>query len=167
MGTSTPDLQLYKPDRADFVSVLTDLNANMDKLDAFAVDIKAGPDIFAANGSADLTMAVGAAADIVGASVSFTLLANAQVKVQCVYDARLTVIGTGYFYGEYAVNGVTSGRKAINTFPAAETRTFPCLNEKLNLTPGPYIIKLQGHKDSAPGTAQLMGGSHLIVTVYR
>jgi hypothetical protein len=167
MGTSTPELQLYRPDRFDFVSVLTDLNANMDKLDAFATDIKAGPDIFPANGSGDLTMATGAPVDIAGASVSFTLLANAQVTVSVVYDARLTVIGTGYFYGEYAVNGVTSGRKAIHTFPAAETRTFSALNEKLNLTPGPYIIKLQGHKDNAGGTAQLMGGSHLLVTVYR
>lgn len=40
-GTSTPLLQLYKPDPNDFVSVLTDLNANMDKVDAYALGAQA------------------------------------------------------------------------------------------------------------------------------
>lgn len=42
MGTSTPDLILYKPDDGELVDVEVHLNDNMDKIDAFATAVKAG-----------------------------------------------------------------------------------------------------------------------------
>ncbi len=36
MGSSTQNLELYKPDRTDYVSVVTDINLNMEKIDNFA-----------------------------------------------------------------------------------------------------------------------------------
>lgn len=41
-GTSTPSLQLYKPDRLDNINVLTDLNANSDKIDTAVGGLKLG-----------------------------------------------------------------------------------------------------------------------------
>lgn len=40
MGSSTQHLNLYKPDRTDYVSVITDLNNNFDKIDDFAEDVE-------------------------------------------------------------------------------------------------------------------------------
>lgn len=39
MGTSTAELNLYKPDDTELVDVETHLNDNMDKIDAFAADL--------------------------------------------------------------------------------------------------------------------------------
>ena len=38
-GTNTPNLNLYKPSRTDNVSVIADLNDNMDKIDTFAGNV--------------------------------------------------------------------------------------------------------------------------------
>lgn len=38
-GTNTPNLNLYKPNRTDNVSVIADLNDNMDKIDTFAGNV--------------------------------------------------------------------------------------------------------------------------------
>jgi hypothetical protein len=111
-------------------------------------------------------------ADIGGATVTFTTFtANAIAEVTCNFDFRLTVLGTGYCYGEFAVDGSTHAKKALFVYQSVETRAPGSFTIPVTLvSTGSHTIKLQTHKDAATGTgtAYMTGGSvtGIIVTVY-
>jgi hypothetical protein len=123
------------------------------------------PRTFEASTSADLTLGT-ASADATGGSVSFTLTATSIVIVACTFDMRLTVLGTGYCYGQFAVDGVTNGASSLFVAQSVETRVNMARTERLSLAAGAHTIKLQGRKDSSSGTALICAGSTLVVTVY-
>jgi hypothetical protein len=113
-----------------------------------------------------------ATADIGGASVTFsTTTANATAVVTCNFDFRLTVLGTGYCYGEFAVDGTTHAKKALFVFQNVETREPGSFTMPVTLaSTGSHTIKLRCHKDAADGTgtAYMTGDSitGLVVTIF-
>lgn len=150
VGTNTARLNLYKPNPADNVDVNQDINANYDKID-LAVPIQQSLEA-PATGDATLTTS---AADVPGASITFnTTSANAVALITVEWDWRLTATGTGYCYGEFAIDGATDARKALFVAQSAETRLTGFLQKRAVLVaPGSHTIKLQCHKDIAAGTA--------------
>jgi len=123
------------------------------------------PRTLEASTTADLTLGT-STADATGGSVSFTLTATSIVIVTLSFDWRLTALGTGYCYGQFAVDGVTHAASSLFVAQSVETRIGGSRTERLSLAAGAHTLKLQGRKDSASGTGIICAGSSLVATIY-
>lgn len=127
------------------------------------------PRVVEAQANGDLTLGTGVA-DIPGTTISITTTQpNIVTTIQATYDWRLVNTGTGYCYGEIAVNNTTMGRRALFTAQDVETRLTGGFHYRFVLgAAGTHTIKLQGHKDINAGTAVFAGGgtTGLLVNVY-
>jgi len=127
------------------------------------------PQFFEAATSAD-TILTTSTADLTGGTLTFsTTVTNAIAIVDVMWDLRIFITGTGYCYGEVAVDGVTDSRKSLFVAQTAETRFSGYFRKKYVLaSAGSHTIKLQGHKDSSGGTGLFCGGTTVLsVSLYQ
>lgn len=124
------------------------------------------PRTLQASTTSDLVLGT-STADAAGGSVSFTLTATSIVVVTMTFDWRLTVLGTGYCYGQFAVDGVTHAASSLFVAQSVETRICGSRTERLSLAAGAHTIKLQGRKDAGTGTGIICSpGSSIVATIY-
>lgn len=123
------------------------------------------PLVYQGDATAALTLST-TSTDITGATVTFTTSKNnCPVVITCCYDMRITATGTGYCYGQVAVDGVTNAKQALFVAQSAETRVAQSFTFYTTLaSSGSHTIKLKGKKDSV-GTAIIENGSNTGVTV--
>lgn len=102
MGTLTPNLGLFKPAGGDFVSVLTDINNNMDTLDTEI----AGLGVQAKIKTSDQLVTTTVAADVT--ELQFDIEADAYYYVDAVFRFKgytISVAGATYTTAEIALTG--------------------------------------------------------------
>lgn len=108
--------------------------------------------------------------DITGATLIFnTTVANTIAVIEATFDWRLTVLGTGYCYGEVSIDGSVNGRKSLFVAQNAETRLPGILRIRTTLASvGSHTIKLVCHKDAGTGTALFCGNTTVLsVDLYQ
>jgi len=151
MGTSTSNIQLYKPDPTDPVNVSTDLNANSDKIDAFAGRVAARPNIQTVYASGDLQV-ITTTTDIPGASITVvTTEANAIAEVTADFDWDLTANPSSNFnYGLLYVDGTDQNHPAIFNMWSSLCRIPGSKNWLVTLAAaGSHTLKLRARRDVA------------------
>jgi hypothetical protein len=123
------------------------------------------PFIVSAAASASLTLAA-AAADVVGASVTFnTVQAAATVVVWGVFDVSVSVSAVVVALGLCSVDGVIQTAQATYQLEASSLRGTVSQVWAATLSgSGPHTIKLRGQLSTAGGTS-VMNQTHTTITV--
>lgn len=117
--------------------------------------------------SSDLTLGT-AAADIPGATVSFSLTSSTTILIQANYDVTTTTTSTGFNIHTVIINGVAHARSTASRavgVSGSPDRRGAVVQIRTTLGSGNHVIKLQSNKQINDGAISV--GGALEVSIYK
>ncbi len=172
MGTSTPELVLYRPDDGELVDVEVHLNDNWDKVDAFATAIKGGSatgyEKFLGGGKRSTdTAAIDDDPEVVFASSGpVALPANAAIKAKILLRFNVSTTDGQYHIRLRQTN--LAGAVLDQAVEKFEDAGVPCYFEFSYSyeTSSPETVTWVASAERIGGTGQLVAQAQSAVEVY-